>query len=184
MTAPLRRPDGVTGAAYLFSGAAAVWASAAFASFFAVPQYQRHYGDLRESADAALIAGLLLGAGGVVALVVAGLAVLLALLDLSGRPGARTITYLLGALAFVFCVVVVAFDVFAAVPWHRWLMIGAALLTAGLVIAAGVLLALPSSRGWFRLAAQQRAVRAAQARLARQQPIYPFYPPMRPPGAP
>ena len=57
---------------------------------------------------------------------------------------------------------------FAATPWSRALMAGAAALRLGLVTASGLLLGLPSSRAYFRLAALERAVLAAQARLAGQ----------------
>ncbi|MEU4420513.1 hypothetical protein AB0F81_07795 [Actinoplanes sp. NPDC024001] len=193
MTAPLHRPAGVLGAAYLFSGAAALWTSAACASLFAIPHYQRYYGDLRDSADAALLAGLLTGslAGG--ALLLAGLALLLAQLDLRGRSGARAMTYVVAAAAVAMSVTILVLDLFAVISWHRWLMAGAALLTLGLVVGVGVLLALPSSRAYFRQAGQERAERAARARLARQHQAMPHpgahpwpggYPPVPPGGYP
>lgn len=169
------RPSQVFIAAYLFSGASALWLTAGLATLFAIPEYARHYADLNQDASAGTVASVLLVLVALAAAAGTGLALLLSLLGAAGRSPARTLIYVLGGIAVAVATVLLPLDLFSAIPWHRWLMVGVAALTLILVVASGVLLALPASRTWFR--------QAREARLARQPALaapYPGYPPMPP----
>jgi len=181
VTAP-RRPGSLLASLYLYAGASAFWLAAAVATLFAIPEYRRHYSDLAQSAEAGAVATLLL-------LLAAGLAVcgvlvtvLLTLLDGYGWSGARAMTWVYTGLSVLVAGTVVLADPFAAIPWHRWLMTGTAVLTALLLAGGAVLLAGPASGRFFReyRAARQRI--AAQRRAARHRqpfrpgPAYPYPP--------
>ena len=159
------RPTGVLAAAYLLSGASAFWLAAAIATLFAIPQYSRFYGDLEQDPDAGTRAAFLLVTAAIFAALAAGPSILLAVLDALGRPAARVLTWIFGGLAVCVAGSILLLDLFVAIPWHRWLMTGTAVLTLVFVLATGVLLGLHSSGEYFRAARQARAARRAAARL-------------------
>lgn len=161
-------PTAVFVAGYLLCGAAALWLSAAIATLYAIPHYQRYYGDRAQDADAGRLAGLLLGVAVVTAVLGVGVALLLALSDARGSAGGRVLTWIFAGVAGCVSGAVLLLDLFAAVAWHRWLMTGTALLTLGFVLATSVLLALPRSTGYVRAVRQARVERRAALRLARQ----------------
>ncbi|GAB2962647.1 hypothetical protein GCM10027280_59370 [Micromonospora polyrhachis] len=187
VTAP-RQPLSLFVAAYLLSGASALWLTAAIATLFAIPQYSRYYGDREQNADAGVLAALLLIVAVVVAVLAVGLSILLALLDAHGRPAGRVLTWIFSVVAVVIAGSILMLDLFAPIPWHRWQMAGTAVLTLGVMAATGVLLMLPSSSAYFRAARDFRTARQAAIRLARQQAGYyrrPGYPPAPyPPAGP
>lgn len=171
------RPPQVFTGAYLFSGASVLWLTAGLATFFAIPEYSRHYADLEQDPVSGTVASVLLVMVALTAMAGAGLALLLSLLGWAGRPTARTLINVLSGIAVAVAAALLLLDPFSAIPWHRWLMAGVAALTLILVVACGVLLSLPTSRTWFR---QARAVRPArQWSLAARNPGYPQTPPYR-----
>jgi len=115
-------------------------------------------------------------------------AVLLTLPNGYGLSGARSMTWVYTALSVFVASTVVLADPFSAVPWHRWLMTGTAVLTALLLAGVAILLARPASGRFFReyravrqhTAAQRRAVLYRQPH--RYGPAYP-YPPVVSPTA-
>ena len=175
MSAPVAsrpRPMTVFTAAFLLSGAAALWVAAAIATFFALPQFSRYYSDLRGDADAGPLIVLLLVAVSTVALLAAGVYVLLAILTANGLFTARVFTWILVALSICVAVGILILDPYQAVPWHQRLNAIVAIVTMAFAVAAVVLLVLPASRAYFRTVQENRRLRQAQA-LAARRPLYP-----------
>jgi hypothetical protein len=172
------RPPSVFAAAYLLSGASAFWLSGSIATIFAIPQYSRYYGDRQQDPVAGSLAALLLIIAALVALAAVAPSVLLAVLDAQGRRAARVLTWIFGGVAVCVAGCLLLFGVFGAIPWHRWLMTGTAVLTLVFVPATGVLLALPSSGRYFRAAREYREAHRPRARA--YPPAGPGYPPPMP----
>jgi hypothetical protein len=170
--APLPRPVSLFGAAYLLSGAAALWSAAAIATFFALPQFSRYYSDLRGDADAGSVAVFILVAGSIVALVAAGLYVLVAVLTARGLLAARVFAWIFLVVAVGVASGILVVDPYHAVPWHQRLNATVAILTLVLAVAAVVLLVVPSTRRYARATGEARRQRRAQA-LAARRPVYP-----------
>lgn len=97
MNTPIR-PMTLIASTYLFTGASAFWSTAAIATLFAIPQYSRYYGDLRQDADAGSVAALLLVLAAGVCVAGACVAVLLAALDAYGHTSARWLSWVYSGL--------------------------------------------------------------------------------------
>jgi len=169
VTAP-ERPREVVIAAYLLAGASAFWLAAMLATLFAMPQYERHYADLAQSPDGGVPAVMLLSATVFIGLLAVALFVLLGVLDATGRPAARVLTWVFGGLAVGAAALTLGSGAFAGIAWHRWLMNGTAIVTLAFVLAAIVLLALPRSGEYFRRSRETRQALARLAYYARYQP--------------
>ncbi|WP_043727592.1 hypothetical protein [Kutzneria sp. 744] len=150
--APRRGPQPalVTLACYLLAGVAALRLVAAIAAFFAVPEfawlYSQQYGD-DERGQVAAIGIVVLG---VCSLLVAGVYLVLALLDGAGKNWARVLTWITGVLTVIGTVIVLAVDMASGVAWYRQLTVIIAWVTVAFAVGALVLLAVPPAHRYYR----------------------------------
>lgn len=186
MTAPTARPDrpaAVSLAAFLLSGSAALWVSAAVATLFAIPEYAWHAGNAARDPAAGAVPTVLLVLFDCVAVCAAATAVLLAVFDAGGRTTARILTWVYAGITALVAALLLLTDPFAGVGWHHWLSTGVAALTLACTAAVTVLLALPPTNRYVRAV---RAVRLAARRRWHPAPATPRhpYPPVTPPYRP
>ncbi|MFC0541759.1 hypothetical protein [Kutzneria chonburiensis] len=144
------QPALVTLACYLLAGVATLRLVAAIAAFFAVPEfawlYSQQYGDDQRGQLAAVgIVGL-----GFSSLLVAGVFLVLALLDGVGKNWARVLTWITGVCTVIGTVIVLAVDMAGGIAWYRQLTVTIAWVTVAFAIGALVLLALPPSHRYYR----------------------------------
>lgn len=164
------RPRSVLVAVYLLAGMVAFWLTAAIATLFALPQYDRHHTDLAQDPTAGAGVAFLLVLFVVCAVIASGLSIPLVFLDAGGRPAARTLTWILGGVAGCIALILLLLDPFDAISWHRWLMTGTSLITVTFTATMTVLIARRSSGEYFRdVHAARQAMRFA--RTARYWPV-------------
>lgn len=169
-------PATVFAGSYLFAGVAALALVGAIGALFAIPELGHYESDrARDDAAGELAAvGLVLYAA--MAVVFSFLCLLLAILGGRGRPAARVLTWVLGGLTVCFNIGLLVIGPYDSVLWYRVLTQMAAWAAILLATGSAVLLALPTSHGYFR------AMRAAR----QQQRLLHFGPPSdyRPPSHP
>jgi hypothetical protein len=141
------QPALVTLARYLLGGVAALRLVAAIAAFFAVPEfawfYSQSYGD-DERGQVASIEMVVLGVG---SLLVAGVYLVMALLD----ELSQVLVWFFGVLTVIGTVIVLAVDLASGVAWYRQLTAIIAWVTMAFTVGALVLLALPPARRYLPL---------------------------------
>ncbi|MFG2332537.1 hypothetical protein ACGFMM_23270 [Streptomyces sp. NPDC048604] len=157
-------PGAVFAASYLFAGVAALALVSAVGTLFAVPEFRHLRSEEAADSTAGDLAAYGLIAFAVFTIVFGGLCLLLALLDGRGRQGARVTTWVVGGVAVIFNIALLAAGFYDSVPWYgdltRLVSAGMLLLT----LASVTLLALPASHGYFRAAISARqSVRPAFA---------------------
>jgi hypothetical protein len=183
---PRRAPLSLLLAGYLLGGAGALWTSAAIATLFAIPEFSRHYSQLRGDADAGPVLAVLLVFLVAASILAAAVTIPIAVSTVAGSPVARVLAWIALVPAAFVALILLLGDPYRAVPWHQRLSTAVAIATLIVCVATPVLLLRKASRayvGQVRAARQARQAAVRAMRVPVQQPPYPPGPYPQPPEA-